>query len=203
MPATVVASSAVVDLVSINATFIRGSAEESNSAHVRFAEACHAVASFDQALAIYRDSSSTSKPRLGEALLSYATTLAQLDRGTEAVAKTREAVALFREIYGEANPRYAYARATLGEALIHAHDKPAARIELEAAVAIFTKVEFDPTLQNGAMFNLAQALIDVPSEHNRALGLAKQSLAFFKTAGPQWKDAVDHIQLWIARDGKD
>ena len=170
------------------------------SAAQRYAES---LPLFDQALAIYRDSSSTSKPRLGEALLSYATTLAQLDRGAEAVAKTREAVVLFRDIYGETNPRYAYARATLGEALIHAHDKRAARVELEAAVAVLTKVEFDPTLQNAAVFNLAQALIDVPAEHARALDLAKQALAFFKTAGPQWKDVVDHIQLWITRDGRD
>ncbi len=157
---------------------------------------------FEQALAILRDAVGEQNALTAEAIMSYATTLAQLGRGDQAVVASREAVAAVRAIYGEDNPRYAYARAGLGEALIHAHDKRGARVELEAAVAIYARTEFDPAMKAAATFNLAEALVDDPAQHARAITLGKQALAFFETAGPEWQDAVVHMKKWVAEDGK-
>jgi tetratricopeptide (TPR) repeat protein len=158
---------------------------------------------FELALAIFRDSVGENNAATAEAILSYAATLAQLGRGDQAVAASRRAVEIVRAVYGDENPRYAYARAGLGEALIHAHDKRAARVELEAAVAIYAHTDFDPAMKAAATFNLAEALVDDPAQHARAIELGKQALAFFATAGPEWQDAVAHMKLWIAQDGKD
>jgi tetratricopeptide (TPR) repeat protein len=156
---------------------------------------------YDEGLAIFHDAVGDKHVRVAETMLSYAATLADLNRGPESIEKARGAVALFRELYGENNPRYGYARSVLGEGLIHAGDKAAARIELEAAIAIFDEHPFDPSIVAGTTFNLAQALTADPTQHDRALALAKKSLAFFETAGPQWKDTVVHIQIWIRHDG--
>ncbi|HEY3802173.1 MAG TPA: serine/threonine-protein kinase [Kofleriaceae bacterium] len=157
---------------------------------------------FEQALAIFRDSVGDQNAASAEAIMAYAETLAQLGRGDQAVAAERKAVEIVRAVYGEDSPRYAYARAGLGEALIHAHDKRAARVELEAAVAIYGHTDFDPALKAAATFNLAETLVDDPAQHDRALALGKQALAFFETAGPEWRDAVTHMKQWVAQDGK-
>ncbi|MFT3700063.1 MAG: serine/threonine-protein kinase [Kofleriaceae bacterium] len=158
---------------------------------------------YEQAIAIYKDAVGEGHFHLAEAMLSYATTLEHTKRKAEAVPTARDAVKIFRDAYGEDSARYAYSRAALGEVLINVGDKRSARVELEAAVAIYAHVDFDPSLVNAATFNLAQALIADPKEHDRAMKLAGEALAFYKQAGPQWQDVVDHIQLWIKQDGKD
>ena len=157
----------------------------------------------EQALSIYRDTVGEHHVHVAETLLSYAVILGRLGRTPEAVAKTREAVGVFRAVYGEESSYYSFALSSLGEALLHAHDKPAARIELEAAVAIFERVEMDPVIKAAAKFHLAEALIADPAQHDRAIALAKSTLAVFEAAGPQREHEVKGIKQWIAHDGKE
>jgi tetratricopeptide (TPR) repeat protein len=158
---------------------------------------------FDQAIAIYKDSVGERHVRTAEAMLSYAGTLSELNRGKEAMEKSRDAVTLFREVYGEENPRYAYARAMYGEALIRAKDKKAARIELEAAVAIYSRTEFIPTAKAAAKFNLAQAIVDDPAQKERAMTLAKEAVTVFEQAGTPYEPVVEKMKLWIELGGKE
>jgi tetratricopeptide (TPR) repeat protein len=158
---------------------------------------------FDQAIAIYKDSVGERHVRTAEAMLSYAGTLSELNRGKEAVDKSRDAVALFRDVYGEENPRYAYARAMYGEALIRAKDKKAARIELEAAVAIYSRTEFIPTAKAAAKFNLAQAIVDDSAQTQRAMTLANEAIAVFAEAGPAYEPVTAKMKRWVELGGKE
>ncbi len=157
---------------------------------------------FEQALAILRESVGERNTATAEALLAYGAMLGQLRQAEQSVAVSREAVAVVRDVYGEDNARYAWARAQLGQALFNAHDTRAARAELEAAIAIYDRTEFEPTMKATATFDLARALAGDPTQHARALSLGKQALAVLEPAGPEWQDAVADIKRWVAKGGK-
>ena len=153
------------------------------------------------AIAIYGAAIGDAHLQTAECYLSLGTSLAQLGRAGEAVDADRKAVEIFRATYGDDNPHYAYARGALGELYVHLGRNAEARTELEAAVGIYDKAQFDPEVVWSTKFNLAQAIVEAPGQRARSLELARGAKQFFETSGRDDPSIVTKMTQWLAKYG--
>jgi len=124
--------------------------------------------------------------------------LANLDRGPEALTLIAKSIEVIEHTYGEPHPRLAEALATRGQIHATMNQHAAAVADLEAAIAMFTKLA-DKGHTASIQYSLARELWKL--DHARGKALLTSALATFSTTEGNWTEELAAAKEWLATDG--
>lgn len=131
--------------------------------------------------------------------LALGQTLAALGRGQEALALVAKALPVIESEFGSGHPEHANAIETRGTIRIHFGQRAEGLVDLARAVELFDASQIDEGRRAAARFELARALWT--SAPAKAKPLIEEARVRFAKSSPQWREARDDLDEWVATNG--
>jgi tetratricopeptide (TPR) repeat protein len=155
----------------------------------------------ERALAIQEKALGPKHPNVANSLYDLANVLTETGAYAEAQVLYERALAIREEALGPEHALVADCLGSLGNLALVQHQPTAALPLLVRAVAIYEAHEGTQTLEPGAHFSLARALLLTKGDHTRVLVEARKAADVFRAAGKGKAKELAEVEAFLANPG--